>query len=343
MNRLFEEFLLFKAENDAVADRTVKAYRDILARYEAWLDGRDPLEVNGDQLLAFCGPYLHKTLQLAPVSRTPYVACIRELYRYLSAVRGLTGRDPAQAVPYPRRPGKLPRVLSLDNAERLMWAPDFNSFEGVRDAAMLALLLGCGLRVGGLVKLNEGNIASLLAEGGEPRLALKPTEKGDKERLIPVPREADLLLRVYLEHPALEAIHRETANGDRVLFVTTRNRRCPPHEYYGERRRFSTRGVFAMIQRHGEAAGIPKDQLNPHALRHLFGTELAEGDIDLLERQKLMGHQDPKTTAIYTHLAFRKLTRSVDQANPLSKVTTPVSQLLGEMGSKPQGRARRGP
>ncbi|EEG08191.1 tyrosine-type recombinase/integrase [Pseudogulbenkiania ferrooxidans] len=339
MNRLFEEFLLFKADNDGLADRSVRAYRDILVRYEAWLDGRDPLEVNGDQLLAFCGPYLHKQLKLAPVSRTPYVACIHELYRYLSAVRGLTGRDPSQAVPYPRKPGKLPRVATLDTAERLMWAPDFNTFEGVRDAAMLALLLGCGLRVSGLAALNEGNLTTQVVDG-EPRLALKPIEKGGKERLIPVPREADLLLRVYMEHPDLEGIDRSTPSGDRVLFITTRNRRCPAHEYYGERRRFSTRGVFAMIQRHGKAAGIPEEQLNPHALRHLFGTELAEGDIDLLERQNLMGHKDPKSTAIYTHLAFRKLTKSVDQANPLAKVTTPVSQLLGEMSRQPSGHVR---
>ncbi|MTD32447.1 tyrosine-type recombinase/integrase [Paludibacterium denitrificans] len=253
MNRLFEEFLLFKAENDSSSDRTVKAYRDILVRFENWLVSGDPLKQTGDTLLAFTGPYLHKHLQLAPVSRTPYVACVREFYRWASAVRHLIGKDPAQAVPYPRRPGKLPRVLSLDNAERLMWAPDFGSFEGVRDAAMLSLLIGCGLRVGGLVSLNESHLTAQLVDN-EPRMAIKPTEKGAKERLIPVPREAELLLRVYLEHPDLQTIERETANSDRVLFVTTRNRRCPPHEYYGEKRRFSPRGVLAMIQRHGKRA-----------------------------------------------------------------------------------------
>ncbi|OWY40047.1 recombinase XerD [Xenophilus sp. AP218F] len=336
-----EEFLLFKADNSGLSDRSVRAYRDILARFEVWLDGRDPLTITGDQLLAFTGPYLHKVLKLAPVSRTPYVACIRELYRYLSSVRGLVVIDPAAALPYPRKPARLPRAMALDSAERLMWAPDFNTFEGVRDAAMLGLLLGCGLRVGGLVALNDGNLVGQMVEG-EPRLAIKPTEKGKKERLIPVPREADLLLRVYMEHPALSEIDRMIDGGDQVLFVTTRNRHCPEHEYYGERRRFSTRGVLAMIRRHGKTAGIPEDQLHPHALRHLYGTELAEGDVDLLERQKLMGHADPKSTSIYTNLAIRKLTDSVDKANPLGKVSTPVSQLLGEMARKPTG-ARRVP
>lgn len=333
MNRLFEDFLLFKADNDGVANRTVRAYRDCLARFELWLADRDPLLMRGDDLLVFCGPYLHKALGLSPVSRTPYVAVIREFYRWAGAVRGLIRKNPAEAVPYPRKGRKLPRVLSLDNAERLMWAPDFDTFEGVRDAAMLSLLIGCGLRVSGLVRLNEGHIVTQIVDG-EPRLALRPTEKGAKERLVPVPREADLLLRVYLEHPTLAEIVRDTDDGDRVLFVTVRNRHVPAHLYYGESRRFSARGVLLMIQRHGKAAAIPPDQLHPHALRHLYGTELAEADVDLLERQNLMGHVDPKSTSIYTHLAMRKLTRSVDKGNPLSKVSTPASALLSQLGSK---------
>lgn len=335
MLRLFEEFLLFKADNDGLSARSVRAYRDILLRFETWLAGADPLTVDGDRLLAWGGPYLHKVLQLAPVSRTPYIACIRELYRYLSSVRGLMRANPAAALPYPRKRGRLPRAMSLANAERLMWSPDLASFEGVRDAAMLAVLLGCGLRVAGLVALNASHVRREQVDG-EWRLLLQPSEKGGKERLLPVPREADLLLRIYLEHPALAEIDCALDGGDRVLFVTTRNRRCPAHAYYGERRRFSTRGVLAMIVRHGRAAGIEPAQLHPHALRHLYGTELAEGDVDLLERQKLMGHADPKSTAVYTHLAVRRLTGSVDRANPLAKVSSPASQLLEEMGSRPR-------
>lgn len=330
MQRLFEDFLVFKAENDGSADRTIRAYRDILVRFEAFLGDRDPLEASGDDLLVFCGPYLHKTLKLSPVSRTPYVAAIRELYRWASTVRGLIQQNPSEAVPYPRKGRRLPRTLSLDSAERLMWAPDFNTFEGIRDAAMLAVLIGCGLRVQGLVGLNQSALSTMDVDGAQ-RLAIRTLEKGEKERILPIPREADLMLRVYLEHPALAAIDRFTDTGDQVLFVTTRNRHCPAHEYNGDARRFSPRGVLLMIQRHGKRAGIPEDQLHPHALRHLYGTELAEGDIDLLIRQQLMGHVDPKSTAIYTHLAARKLMKSVDAGNPLAKIKTPMSQLLGEL------------
>lgn len=339
MNRHFEAFLIFKASNDGSSNRTVRAYSDVLTRFESWLGDRDPLTVGHDELLVFTGPWAHKQLGLSPTSRTPYVACIRELYRWLHSVAQRIDRNPAEQLPYPKRGRPLPRTLSLENAERLMWAPDFSTFAGVRDAAMLAVMIGCGLRVAGVVALNESCIVRQVV-GGESRLALRPLEKGAKERLVPIPREADLLLRIYLEHPELTAIDRHTATGDRVLFVTTRNRRCPTHEYYGERRRWSTRGVFDMVRRHGKRAGIPLEQLHPHALRHLFGTELAESDVDLLIRQRFMGHADAKSTAIYEDLAMRKLTASLDRGNPLGKIKTPATQLLAELTAS-QGRSPR--
>ena len=223
--------------------------------------------------------------------------------------------------------------MNLDHAERIMWSPNFATFEGVRDAAMLALLIGCGLRVSGLCGLNQSNIVPIEVEGAH-RLAVKTREKGNKERLIPIPIEADLLLRAYMAHPDLEEIPRELKNGDRVLFVTTRNRKCPAHEYYGEKRRFGRQGVNVMILRHGKRAQIPTDQLHPHALRHLFGAELAEDDVDILLRQLLLDHATADSAAIYSHLAIRKLTRTTDKANPLAKMRTPASQLLEQLRGK---------
>lgn len=333
MLRVFEDFLLFKASGSS--GRTVEAYCDILERFETWLAGRDPLAMDQDDLLVFTGPYAHKVLHLAPKSRTPYVACIRQFYLWATTVRRLIHINPAESVPYPRSGKRLPRVLSLENAERLMWAPDYSTFMGVRDSAMLAVLMGCGLRVAGLAALNQGALVTQQVNG-MARLSLRVIEKGNRERLLPVPLEADMLLRVYLEHPDLAKIDRTTEDGDQVLFVTTRNRRCPAHEYYGERRRWSPRGIFAMLRRHGLRAGIPEDQLHPHALRHLFGTELAESDVDILIRQQFLGHRDPRSTEIYEHLAVRKLVGTMDRANPLGKIDTPATRLLKELSNVPK-------
>lgn len=325
MRELIESFLSFKQSNAGRSPRTAQIYGLALGRLEVFLAGADPLRVSTDELLAFTGPWLHKQ-GLAPESRKTHVAAVREFYAWLMR-RGKIRANPAEHVTYPRAAKKLPRLMTLANAEKLMWSPDFETFEGVRDGAMLGLLIGCGLRASGIVWLNESNLVQEVIDG-RPRVILRVEEKGKKQRSIPVPVEADLLLRLYLEHPELKEIDRGVGRGDRVLFVSTRNRTCPPHEYHGERRRMNRRAVLDMVARHGRRAGIPEEQLHPHALRHLYGTELAEGDVDLLVRQKLMGHADPKSTEVYTHLATRKLTRESDRANPMAKMKTPVSDLL---------------
>ena len=120
-----------------------------------------------------------------------------------------------------------------------------------------------------------------------------------------------------------------------VLFVSVRNRTVPEHEYRGENRRLRRKAVLDMIKKHGKQQGINLEQLHPHALRHLYGTELREEEIDLITRQRLMGHADPKTTEIYDHLAMRKVTRDVDRGNPLAKIRTPATDLLRQLRAKP--------
>ena len=329
MNRVFEDFLLYKAHADGLSNRSIKAYGDILARFEAWLDGKHPADVGRDELLVFTGPYLHKQ-GLKPISRRPYVACMRELYVWLAKVRHEMETNPAEEIGYPLTGRRLPRFLSLENAEKLLWAPDLDTFAGIRDSAMFAVLIGCGLRVSGICALNDSNLITHIVKN-EPRLAIRAIEKGDKERILPMPREADLLLRIYLEHPDMQGIDRSLPDGDKVLFVSTGNRKCPEHEYFGERRRLTQRGIYGIIQRHGLKAGIPISQLHPHAMRHLYGTELAESDVNERSHQQLMGHSDPRSTQVYVHLATKKLTGDVDRANPLAKIKTPVTDLLGKL------------
>lgn len=330
MKGLVDSFLEFKQHNAGRSVRTVQVYRLALERLVEFFGQRDPLLATHDELVVFSGIWLHKRGLTDPRSRRTHVAAVREFYRWALDNKHIRG-NPAAGLPYPRSGRKIPRVMTLKNAEKLMWAPDFSTFEGVRDGAMLGILIGCGLRASGLVGLNVSSVVEDELDG-KVRLILKVKEKGDKERRLPVPVEADMLLRLYMAHEELAEIDRTLEDGDQVLFVSTRNRTCSIDEYRGEKRRMNRRAVLQMVAKHGQSVGIPEDQLHPHAMRHLFGTELAEDDVDLLTRQKVMGHADPKSTEIYTHLAMRKLTRSVDKANPLAKMRTPVSDLLKQLG-----------
>lgn len=325
---LIEQFLSFKIHNRGRSPRTVQIYRLALVRLDEFLTESNLTydRAGHDDLLLFTGLWLHRRGLKDPTSRRTHIAAVREFYKW-ATTRKLLPSNPALSIPYPKIGRRLPAVMSLAGAEKLMWAPDFSTFEGVRDGAILSVLIGCGPRVSGLVGLNESDLQPTTIEG-RPRLVIKTLEKGNKERLLPVPEQAELLLRLYLEHPALAEIDRLLPDGDQVLFVSLRNRTVQPHEYRGEARRLRRGAVLAMVKKYGEQVGIPEEQLHPHAMRHLFGTELAESDVDLNMRQDLMGHADPKTTKIYTHLAIRKATREMDRANPLAKMRTPASDLL---------------
>lgn len=329
---LIEAFLEFKQMNEGRSIRTAERYSLALRRLVKFMGERPLLSASTDDLTAFSGKWLFDQGVKDPVSRKPCVAAVREFFKWARRSH-LVDDDPGKGVPHPKFGRRLPRVMSLGQAESLMYAPDYSTFEGLRDATMIALLLGCGLRVSGLVGMNESNL-SFTTIGGRPRMILKTLEKGDKERQQPVPEQADLLLRLYLDHPMLKEIDRTLPNGDLVLFVSTRNSHCPKHEWHGEKRRMNRHSVFRMVFRYGKRAGLPPEVTHPHAMRHLFGTELAEDDVPTVTAANLLGHADPKNTAIYQHLAMRKLASTVDKSNPLSKIKTPVSSLLNQLAIK---------
>jgi site-specific recombinase XerD len=332
MDDLINSFLEFKQHNAGRSERTVQVYRLALNRLVEYFGDRDPLQATHDDLVVFSGIWLHKRGLTDPLSRRPHVAAIREFYSWLLNNKHIKG-NPAAGVPYPKTGRKIPRVMTMASAEKMMWAPDFTTFEGVRDAAMLGLLIGCGLRASGLSMLNVSNVIEDELDG-KVRLTLKVLEKGNKERLIPIPIQADMLLRIYMGHEDLAGIDRTLPDGDQVLFISTMNRTCTIDEYRGERRRMGRRSIWDMVSRYGRRQGVSQEQLHPHAMRHLFGTELIENDVHMLHAQQLMGHADAKSTAIYNHTARRKLTREMDRANPLANMHTPVSDLLKQLGKK---------
>ncbi len=321
------EWLRWLAMNKGRADGTAGKYRAALRDLATWLHGEcgaDLLNATKDQLLDYCGRVLHER-GVSPRSRRPYVAAVRGFYKWLDDEFEIR-RNPAASIPYPEIGRKLPRGMTLPNAQKLLMAPDLDTFLGVRDSAILHLFIGCGLRLAGLINLNQSDLIFTEWEGVE-HLVLRVREKGDKERLVPAPHEARLMLRAYLGHPELQGVDRDVADGDKVVFVSTANRTVPEHEYYGEHRRISKRSVSEMIERYADQASIPRDQAHPHALRHTYGTELAEEDTNILKLKALMGHSSADTTDLYNHVAMRSLFRAVAKGNPLAKLTSPASEI----------------
>lgn len=323
---LFVKFLTWKEHNEGCAAATVNKYLLFLERLRRFLDEEQTpvLEATPEQLQHFTGLHAHAQ-GISPRSRRPLISAVRGFYAWACRER-LIRTDPASQIDYPRIGRKVPRGIQREHVEKILMAPDLNTFLGVRDLAIMMMLAGTGIRVSGLCAMNESSL-QFLEEDGQARLVVRVKEKGGHERLIPAPAETLWMMHAYLGHEELQTIDRTLPDGDSVLFVSINRRNISPADYFGEARRLTDRSICTLIEKYGKKMKLPREMCHPHAFRHLYGTELAESDVDVIKIQALMGHADPKTSEIYIHTAMRKLSKVVDQANPLSKIRTPLSDL----------------
>jgi len=234
---------------------------------------------------------------LAASSVAGRLAAVRSLYRH--ALRhGRIETDPLVGVRAPRRPSRLPRVLSVDEAARLVTAPTRgivrNEALARRDAAMLELLYATGMRISELAGLTIDRVDL-------PRRRLRVIGKGTKERQLLFGAPAAAALGRYLQgaRPAL------ASRGDAGSAVFLNASGGP----------LSVRGARLVIERWVDRAGSPSST-SPHTLRHSFATHLLEGGADLRVVQELLGHANLQTTQVYTHLSDATLRTAYRDAHP---------------------------
>ncbi|HEX2253279.1 MAG TPA: site-specific tyrosine recombinase XerD [Thermoanaerobaculia bacterium] len=278
---------------------TVAAYRRDLVRL-----GED-LATHGDDLLtaqpAALSAHLRRLRRqgLAPRSVRRALSSIRGFYAHLVG-EGERADDPAVNLLPPRLLQALPRVLSEEEVERLLAAPDPATPRGLRDKAMLEVLYASGLRVSELVGLKLGHLQGLGAnrEGRREVDFLLIPGKGAKERIVPLGEQALGWLVRYLAE-----VRPELARGrHEVVFV---NRLGDP---------MTRQGFWKILKGHARGAGVR--EVSPHVLRHSFATHLLEHGADLRAVQMMLGHADISTTQIYTHIHQQRLKSLYDTFHP---------------------------
>jgi len=223
----------------------------------------------------------------------------RGFYAWLGR-EGLVKSNPVQDVRAPKAPKPLPKALSVDDAVQLAEysRDEADPWLEARDAAMVELLYGCGLRVGELVGLDAQ--ASSAAKGwidleaGEAHVL----GKGSKRRTVPVGAKALEALRHWL---AVRALHPHA--GEAALFTGR----------FGAR--LSAQGVWQRLKQRGQQAGLATP-VHPHMLRHSFASHLLQSSGDLRAVQELLGHANIGTTQVYTRLDFQHLAKVYDAAHP---------------------------
>ena len=240
------------------------------------------------------------------------LSSVRAFCRFL-VKRGVLEGNPAAAIRGPKKQRGLPRALDVDDATQLVEAPlrtgrtshrTLSSAEQTRhdllrkrDAALMELLWGTGLRVSEACALDLGDIDR--DRYGVPMLIVR-RGKGGKQRQVPIVNTADDALRAYL------AIRHELHATGAAMFVNAA----------GER--LTARSVQRMVKRWSIAGGI-RAKATPHGLRHSYATHLLDGGADLRAIQELLGHASLSSTQIYTKVSLDHLTRVYDDAHPRAK------------------------
>jgi integrase/recombinase XerD len=291
---LSREYLDFCRVEKGLAANSLAAYRQDLRRLATFLGASEKSldQARPEDLRAFVDSLYAAKMSGRSVAR--HLSAVRRFYLYLLD-RGRIRDDPAADLSSPTQWKQLPKFLSLEEVDRLLAAPDPATARGGRDRAMLQLLYATGLRVSELVSVER---AHLNLEMG----VLRTRGKGDKQRLVPVGKEALRAIEDYLDQ------HRPALLGTRTspaLFVTSRGGAM-------------TRQAFwKLLKRYGLEARILKN-ISPHALRHSFATHLLERGADLRSVQLMLGHADISSTQIYTHVLRERLRKVYDSSHPRS-------------------------
>jgi integrase/recombinase XerC len=289
-----DQFLLTLRQRNASA-HTIKAYTGDLENFAVYVGSRDWRGIDHLVIRGFLSHLYEKGLGKTSVARS--LAAVRSFYRWL-AQEGVVEQNPAALVSTPKLPKKLPRVPTIEEMNTVLDGamPEIAAFPE-RDALMLELLYGCGIRNSELVGINLDDIRL----GAE---AILIRGKGKKERYVPFGASVKAALSYYL--PARQRLLAEKRRNGNALLINLRGQRL------------TTRSVGRIIKKVAVAKGLSPD-VHPHTLRHAFGTHMLEEGADLRAIQEMLGHERLSTTQRYTQLSMKHVLHVYDQTHPRAK------------------------
>ena len=255
-----------------LSPNTIEAYRNDLAHLEAFMM-RNNLKLENvtlEQLHTFAAS-LHE-YGITPRSQARVLSGVRSFFRFL-VLDGVVESDPTELLEWPSLPEHLPVVLTLEEIDRIEDSIDLSKAEGARNRAIIEVLFSCGLRV---------------------------SDKGNKERLVPVSNKAIADLKRWFFDRNLMKIK---PGEDDYVFLNRRGAHL------------TRTMILIMVKRQAEEAGIKKT-ISPHTFRHSFATALLQGGADLRSIQAMLGHEKIDTTLVYTHISNEQLRKAILEHHP---------------------------
>ena len=279
----------------SLADNSVDAYLHDTEMLTQYLLAKGEMKTPAQLALADLQSFLRWVTDLGMNSRSQarIISGIRSFYKYC-VLEQVSQTDPTQLLEAPKLKQALPEVLSIEEINMMIEKIDLSKPEGGRNKAILETMYSCGLRVSEIVDLK---ISGLYLDVGFIRVI----GKGDKERLVPIGRDAIKFINIYRNNIRVHLAVQKSEED--ILFLNRRGKRL------------SRVMIFLIIKELASAAGITKN-ISPHTFRHSFATHLVEGGADLRAVQEMLGHESIATTEIYTHLDKEFLRETLHRFHP---------------------------
>ena len=303
---LIDQFIKYLRNQKRYSEHTIRNYKIDLRQFSEFvvLRGKRPGDENFDAgieridsqvIRAYLGS-LYGRFRRSTIARK--LSAVRSFFLFLER-KGLTQWNPAADIATPKLEKNMPTYLLVDEVFRLFERPNKEKPLALRDLAILEVLYSCGFRVSELEALTLSSIDF------DERL-VRVVGKGDKERIVPIGRQALKAVKKYLE--ATQYLRRKNADISQSapLFINFRGKGL------------SGRSIGRIIKKYAIESGLTAD-VSPHSMRHTFATHLLDGGADLRAVQELLGHESLSTTQKYTHVSLDRLMEVYDKAHPRSR------------------------
>ena len=286
MDKYIQQFLHYLSTERGFSPRTIEAYRHDLGKFLIFLSSINRTDIT-TITRADVGSFVSSLASTnAEVTKARKLSTVKSFFNYFEGIDVLKS-NPASHVISPKIPQREASYLNGEEYQRLMQTVRdvATPYYWQRDLAIVTIFLHTGIRLSELVSLTPNSIdlssRTILIKG-----------KGNKERTLPLNDEVALVIEKYLAK-------RPTAETE-SLFVSKLGKGL------------SSRSVYHLIKRYLKKAGINKDKLGVHSLRHSFGASLLNKGINLVVIQSLLGHTKLETTRRYLHIDKEDMRTAVD-------------------------------
>ena len=282
----------------SLSSNSIQAYLHDVALLQQFMNMHHPHTSPLTVTTKHCQQFLQyiNELGMSAYSQARILSGLKAFFKYL-LFESLIEKDPTALLEGPKLGRKLPDTLSYPEIEKLLQAIDQSKPEGGRNRAMLEVLYSSGLRVSELVDLKLNDVHTDVG-------FLRVTGKGNKERLVPIGRDALKYTKLYVEEIRGRSPHKPAQKGHEGFVFLNRNGK-----------KLTRVMIFTIIKNLALHIGLNKT-ISPHTFRHSFATHLIEGGADLRAVQEMLGHESITTTEIYTHLDRDYLRQVIQEFHP---------------------------